>query len=288
LARIDFHIETLVFRHFQIPSFHEGIKMRVAVLCVIVSVGLLSGCSPTKAGSDISNQPIPDSQIYIVGQAQVSSPTTSGKAPYTISCGLQYADTGKSNSDFNSAVVSVNGVVLKRVYRDGYFQNVGLPMQFSQGDSLEFVIKHQKTGTIKGVLYVPPSVMGVSVSPGLSMANLPNSDTLFSLSWDPVVATYSQVEAAGYNYWQTELVASYWLATLADTATVILTDNSGAACPYVYFRVQSFNAIPLQGFAPGSGLTVSGTYFKGNSNMPNVSSNVRQRAMAIMRRVPLR
>ncbi len=150
-------------------------------------------------------------------------------------------------------------------------------MAFSEGDSLEFVIKHQKTGTVKGVVYVPPSVSGVSVSPGLSTANLPNNETTFSLSWSPVTSSYYLVQAAGYNYWQTILVADSTFATQATSATVVLQDSAGNACPYVYFRVLSMNAVLIPGFATGSGFSVSGSYFRGNSNMPNVSANSRVR-----------
>ncbi len=77
---------------------------------------------------------------------------------------MMYADSGKSSSDFNSADVKVNGVALVRVYSNGYFQNTRSVMSFSEGDSLEFVIRHQKIGTVRGVAHVPPSVDGVSVS----------------------------------------------------------------------------------------------------------------------------
>jgi hypothetical protein len=240
---------------------------------MLMIAALLSGCSPTSPG--ISNQPTPNNQIYIVGGAQVKSPSNTGKAPYTVFCALQYADTSMNNRDFNSANVTVNGVALVRVYQNGYFENIGRTMGFSEGDSLEFVIKHQKTGTVRKVVYVPPSVTDLSVFPGLSIANLPNSDISFDLSWTPVTASYYLVEALGYNYWETMLVADSTFATLSESATVALKDSSGSACPYVYFRVQSFNAVPLEGFAAGSGFGVSGAYFNANSNMPNASSNVR-------------
>ncbi len=234
----------------------------------IFAMLLLSGCSPTKVSTDIPNNPISNSQVFIFGDGLVSSPSKSGKAPYAFTCMLQYVDTGKSNSDFNSAVVTVNGVALTRVYNNnGVFQNAGDTRQFSQGDSLEFIIKHQKIGTIREILYVPASVIDVSVSPSPPLANLPNNSTVFKLSWNPVSASYYQVAAFGYNYWETILVSNSWLATAFDTATVVLQDSSGNACPYVSLQVQSFNGVPLQGFAPGSGFQVSGTYFRVYTNM---------------------
>jgi hypothetical protein len=272
--RNEFHIEAFEFTQFRISHFDEGIIMRAMVLCILTLAALLPGCSPT--GSDISSQPTPNSRIYIEGGAYLNSPSATGKAPYTVYCTLMYADTGKNSSDFNSADVKVNGASLVRVYSNGYFQNTRMVMSFSEGDSLEFVIRHQKIGTVRGVVHVPPSVDGVSVSPGLSTANLPNSETTFNLNWVQVTASYYYVQAAGYNYWQTLLVADSSFSTLANSATVVLKDSLGSACPYVYFRVLTFSAVDFQGFAPGSGLSVSGAYFRGSSNMPNVDANVRQ------------
>ncbi len=242
--------------------------MRSAVSYMFVMAMLVSGCSPTKVGTNIPDYTISNNQIYVMGMAEVSTPSKSGKASYAISCDLNYADTSKTNSDFNSAIVTVNGVALVQVYRDGFFQNVHT-MQFAQGDSLQFVIKHQKIGTVKEVVYVPQSVTDVSVSPGLSIAYEPNSDTLFNLSWSPVAANYYLVEALGYNFWQTAIVATAWNVTASDSATIVLKDNSGAVCPYVYFEVQSINTVQLGEFAPGSGFQVSGSYYEGCTNMPS-------------------
>ncbi len=247
--------------------------MKSILSCILVSAALFSGCSPTS--SDISGQPTPNNQIYIEGGAYLNSPSATGKAPYTVYCTLQYTDTSKSNSDFNTAEITVNGVSLVRIYNDGYFQNTRAAMSFSEGDSLSFVIKHPRVGTVKGVVYVPPSVTDVSVSPGLSQANLPNSETTFNLSWAPATVSYYYVQAAGYNYWQTIMVADTAFATLSNNATIMLMDNTGSPCPYVYFRVISYGSVSLDGFAAGSGLGVTGAYFVANSNMPNVSSNMR-------------
>lgn len=247
--------------------------MRAAVLCILASAALLPGCSPTK--EDISDRPVPDNQIYVTAAAQVNTPSASGKSPYTASCRLQYTDTSKSNADFNSANVTVNGAALARLYGDGNFQSIGSTLQFEEGDSLEFIIKHQKVGTVREAICVPPSVSGVTVSPGLSTANLPNSETTFNLRWTPVASNYYYVEAAGYNYWQTMLVADSMFWTQADSATVVLKDSVGSACPWVYFRVQSVNYVPIPGYAAGSGVIVTGAYYRGNTNMPNVSSNMR-------------
>ena len=78
-------------------------------------------------------------------------------------------------------------------------------MRFSQGDSVQFVIKQQKIGTVKEVLYVPPSVMDYSLAPSLSLANEFNTNTIFELGWDPVDANYCAVEGYGYNEWETLL-----------------------------------------------------------------------------------
>lgn len=245
--------------------------MKETFLWILVSAALFPGCSPTK--SDISDRPVPDNQIYIAAAAQVNSPSSTGKAPYTAYCQLQYTDTSKSNSEFNSAKVTVNGVSLARLYADGNFQSIGSTLQCEEGDSLRFVIKHQKVGTVTGVVYIPASVSGVFVSPGLSTANLPNSATTFKLQWNPVSATYYFVEAYGYNYWQTMLVADSTFGTQADSATVMLKDGEGNACPWVYFRVQCVNFVSIPGYATGSGFSVTGAYFKGNTNMPNINSN---------------
>lgn len=245
--------------------------MKATFLCILVSAALLPGCSPTK--SDISDQPVPNNQIYIAAAAGVNTPSSTGKAPYTAYCLLQYIDTSKSNSEFNSAKVTVNGVSLARLYSDGNFQSIGSALQFEEGDSLHFVIKHQKVGTVSGVVYIPASVSSLSVSPGLSTANLPNSATTFKLRWNPVPATYYLVEAAGYNYWQTIMVADSTFGTQVDSATVVLKDTEGNACPWVYFRVQCINFVSIPGYATGSGFSVTGAYFKGNTNMPNIGSN---------------
>lgn len=244
-----------------------------SIFLLMLAAALLPACSPTK--SDISDKPVPNNQVYIMAGAQVSSPSNTGTAPYTVFCQLQYTDTSESNSDFNSASVTVNGVTLRRVYQDGYFQNLGTTMTLSEGDSLEFVIKHSKTGTIKQVVYVPPPLPEVSVSPGFSVANVPNTAATFTLSWTPVAADFYLVEASGYNYWQTALAADTTFVSSSGNATVVLRDSSGDACPWIYIRVQSFNYIPLAGFAEGSGLGASGAFYKSNSNMPNVGSAVR-------------
>lgn len=244
-----------------------------AIFAFMLAAVLLSGCSPTK--SDISDNPTPDNQIYIGAGAEVSSPSNTGEAPYTVYCVLNYTDSSRSNSDFNSANVTVNGIPLRRVYEDGYFQNLGTTMAFSEGDSLEFVIKHRNIGTVREVVYVPPSVPVVSVSPGFSVANLANTATTFALSWTPVSADYYLVEARGFNYWQTILIADTTFLNSSGSATVVLKDSLGDACPWVYLRVWSFNYVPIEGFAVGSAVGVSGTYYNVNSNMPNVSSTAR-------------
>jgi len=248
--------------------------MKKAVWYVFVLVPFLFGCSPTKTESEISSNPIPNSQIGIMGYAQVHSPAQSGKAPYNVQCMIAYADSGKNNSDFNSAVVTVNGVKLARTY-DGTFQNVNDTMRFSEGDSLQFIIKDQKVGTVKETLYVPPSVVDYSISPNLPVQTFQNSNTSFFLSWTPVNASFCSVEAIGYNVWETIPLAQYWQSTLLDTMTVALQDSLGNACPYLAFLVQSYNGLALGGFAPGSGFEVSGAYFKVYSNMPGVGSSVR-------------
>lgn len=245
--------------------------MRTAFLCIVALANFFPGCSPTKAG--ISDQPVPDNGIYIAAAAEVNSPSNTGRAPFTAYCLLQYADTSKSSADFNSAKVTANGIALARVYSDGNFQSMGSSLQFEEGDSLEFVIKHQNVGTVRGVVRIPPSVSGVSVTPGLSTANLPNSETTFTLHWISVPASYYLVEAAGFNYWQTMLVADSVFGTVADSATIVLIDSSGGACPWVYFRVRSINFVPIPGFASGSGFTVTGAYYMPSSNMPNVGAN---------------
>lgn len=246
--------------------------MRAIVLCVSVLAAVLSACSPTS--SDTSDRATPNSGIYITAVAAVSSPSGTGNATYTAYCQLQYIDTSKSSSEFNAAKVTVNGVALTREYSDGYFQNVGKVISFSEGDSVEFVIKHPKVGTVRGTMYVPPSVTDLSVSPGLSQANLPNSENTFNLHWTPVAANYYLVQAQGYNYWQTELVADSMFSTQADSATVVLKDSSGSPCPWVYFRVITFDWLAFQGFAGGSGVSVTGAYYKGNTNIPGVNSNM--------------
>ncbi len=247
--------------------------MKAVLLSAIAIVTLLTGCSPTS--SDISGQPTPDKAISIVGGAEVNSPSLAGKVPYMVYCSIQYTDTSVSNKDFNSAEVTVNGVALVRAYRDGYYQNLGKTMTFSEGDSLEFVIKQKKIGTVKGVVYVPPSVQGVTVSPVLLGANVPNEYTSFDLSWDPAQSNFYFVIAAGYNYWETELVADSVFSTQAQSASIMLADTSGSACPYVYFRVQSYNVFPIEGFAAGSEFDVSSSYYRGNTNMPSVNVNTK-------------
>jgi len=247
--------------------------MKAILWYIMATMIFFAGCSPTS--SDTSGQPTPNAQVIVVGGAEVNSPSNTGKAPYTVYCALQYADTSKNSSEFNSADVTVNGVSLVRVYRDGYFQNVGKAMAFSAGDSLEFVIKHPKVGTVRGVAYVPQSVTDLSVSPTPSTANLANTATTFNLSWSPVTASYYMVQAVGYNIWETELVADSSFSTIATNASVVLEDSTGSACPYVYFRVVTINTIMLTDFASGSGIGVTGAYYNASTNMPGVSSNVR-------------
>lgn len=258
--------------YYRTSHFDEGLEMKAIVLCVLSLAAMLPACSPTS--SDTSDQATPNNGIYIMAAAEVSSPSSTGKATYTVYCQLQYTDTSKNSSEFNTAKVTANGVALTREYADGYFQNVGKIMSFSEGDSIEFVVKHPKVGTVRGTVYVPPSVTDLSVSPGLSQANLPNSEITFNLSWTPVAASYYMVQAVGYNYWQTEVVSQSVFPTQSDTATVVLQDTSGDACPWVYFRVLTIGTVSLQGFAAGSGLNVTGAYYKANTNMPGVSSNM--------------
>jgi len=249
--------------------------MKKAVWYVFALIPFFFGCSPTKIESEIPSNPIPNSQIGIMGYAQVHSPAQSGKATYNVQCMIMYADSGKSNSDFNSAVVTVNGVRLARTY-NGTFQNVNDTMRFSEGDSLQFVIKDQKVGTVKETVYVPPSVINYSISPSLPVQTFQNSNTSFFLSWTPVNASFCSVEAVGYNIWETIPLAQFGHSTLLDTMTVVLQDSIGNACPYLAFLVQSYNGLALGGFAPGSGFEVSGSYYKVYSNMPGVGSNIRQ------------
>lgn len=251
--------------------------MKTFFLFILVAA-LLSGCSPTK--SDISDNPTPDNQIYISGIAQVNSPSNTGKAAYSIYCMLEYTDTSRNNSDFNSANVTVNGVALKRYSVDGYFQNLGTTTTFSEGDSLEFVIKHRNIGTVRKVMYVPQSLPDVSVSPGFSTANLPNTATTFTLSWTPVSSEYYLVQAQGLNYWETALVADTTFVNSSGSATVVLKDSAGNACPWVVIQVESFNFLPIDGFAAGSGFGVSGASYVVKSNMPNVGSITRSGAIS--------
>ena len=238
--------------------------MGKAALCMLVGLALLSGCSPTDSGNAVADYPTPNAQIIVSGYAQVQSPMQSGKTAYSITCAIQNQDQSKSNSEFNSATATVNGIALGR-YSDGVFVNVG-EMQFSQGDSLEFIVKHPKIGTIKQVLSVPPSISDYTVSPGMPAQNFTNNLSTFFLSWTPVDANLYYVATDCYNAREV-FMTEYGFSTSADTITVVVQDSTNHPYPFLQFRLMSFNAASVTGFAIGSGFYVEGTYFKVYSNL---------------------
>lgn len=248
----------------QTLRFKERIMMRNRGLYLLMSLAVLAGCSPTDSGNEIPDHSIPDPQIEVVGYAQVQSPTQSGKALYSISCELQYTGQSKSNSDFNSATVTVNGSSLGR-YSDGYFVNTD-SMRFSQGDSLEFVVRHAKIGTIKEIIQVPPPVQNYSVVPSLPINNFANVNTTFLVSWNPVSANLYYLICDCYNSREV-FVTETWFSTSADSIAVALEDSADHAYPFLQLRLLSFNAVPLSGFSPGSGFYVGSPYYQVHSNL---------------------
>ncbi len=225
---------------------------------------LLSGCSPTKSG--ISDNPVPNSQIIIGGSAfaQASSSVQSGKAAYSITCMIQYTDRTKSNSEFNSATVTVNGIALGK-YSDGVFINTE-NMNFSQGDTLEFVIKHPKIGTVKETIQVPLPVPSYSLSPSLPSNNFPNVNTTFLVSWNPVGANAYYVISDCYNAREV-FITEDGLSTSSDSMTITVQDSSGNAYPFLQFRLMSINWIPVPGFSTSSGFNIGSSYYKVYSNL---------------------
>jgi len=238
--------------------------MGKAVLCLLLGLLMLSACSPTDSGNGIADHPTPNPKIIVSGYAQVQSPVQSGKAAYSITCYLQNQEQSKSNSEFNSATVSVNGIALGRS-SDGVFVNVGA-MQFSEGDSLEFVVKHTQIGTIKQVLTVPASVSDYKISPGIPIQNFANGISQFVLSWKPVDANLYYVLTDCYDAREVFL-AQYDFSTTADTIAFTVQDSLNNPYPFLQFYLISFNSAPVTGFAQGSSFSVMGTYFKTYSNL---------------------
>ena len=231
---------------------------------MLMMLALFSGCSPTDSGNTVADQPIPNSAIVISGSAQVQSPAQSGKAVYGVTCVTQYTDQSKSNSDFNSAIVTVNGMTLKR-YSDGFFVNTDT-MRFSEGDSLEFIVKHPKIGTVRGSLQVPQSVSTYSIFPNLPTNNFANGNTTFSLSWNPVNADFYYILSTCYDS-REFFVTQYGRSTSSDTVTIVLQDSTNHAYPFLDFRLMSFRFLSLPGFSSGSGFYVSSPYYKVYSNL---------------------
>jgi hypothetical protein len=238
--------------------------MRKTVLCLLISLALFSGCSPTDSGNEIADHSIPNPQIMVVGYAQVQSPMQSGKALYSITCELQYEGQSENNSDFNSAIVTVNGSSLGR-YSDGVFVNTD-SMRFSQGDSLEFVVRHPKIGTIKEIIQVPPAVQNYSVVPSLPINNFANVNTAFLVSWNPVSANLYYLICDCYNSREV-FVTETWFSTSSDSITGVLQDSTDHAYPFLQLRLLSFSAVSLSGFSPGSGFYVGSPYYKVYSNL---------------------
>ncbi len=254
--------------------------MRLFVSGMFVLAFLLSGCSPTKSESDIPSYPIPNNAIVIGGEALVNTPTLSGKASYSIRCFVQYADRSKSDSEFSSAEVTVNGVALAQSFFPGFFQNTR-SMRFGQGDSLQFVITHPKIGTVKETVYVPPPVTDLTISPDLTIEGAPNRDTSFTLSWSPLSASYYDVSARGYDLSASIVLSNASGTTTTNSETVVLKDSSGNACPFVYFQVVSMNDTPCQDFAGGSGFMVGASYYQESTDMQIVAARPQVRGKII-------
>jgi hypothetical protein len=139
-------------------------------------------------------------------------------------------------------------------------------MQFSEGDSLEFVIKHSEVGTIKQVLLVPQPVQDYSVFPGLPADNSANTNTKFFISWEPIGATFYYLISDCYNSREVFMTEN-WSYTMADSVTVVLEDSTSQAYPFLQLRLLSYNAVSLSGFADGSAFYVSSSYYKVHSNL---------------------
>ncbi len=238
--------------------------MGKAVFGMLVAAALLWGCSPTDSGNGTADHPTPNAQIMVACYATVQTPAQSGRASYTVDCMFLNQDTTKSNSEFNSAAVTVNGVTLGR-YSDGVFVNVG-SMEFTEGDSLEFVIKHPKIGTVRQVLRIPESVPDYTLAPALPAKNFANSVGNFLVKWSAVDADLYYAQFDCYDA-REFYMGNYGYFTPTDSMAVVVQDSVGDPFPFLEVRLMSFNYVPVAGFAPGSGFYVGCANYKVYSNL---------------------
>lgn len=237
-------------------------------LTALVSAALLCGCPRSGENDGALNPPdeqaIPDTAIVVYGYAEPQAPVATGKASYQITCGLAYSDFTKDNSDFNSAAVSVNGIALNRK-SDGVF-TASNPVELSEGDTVSFVLKHSKVGTVKEKIMVPASVPDFTISPALPQSGTLNGRAAYFLSWNRVNADQYYAAALAYDSLK-QGVVQVAINTGKDTCTVIAHDLSGRPYPFLRIWVSTYNLVSLTGFGGLSRFKVSGTYYKSYSNL---------------------
>ncbi len=240
-------------------------------MLVIVFAGFMfSGCTnPVSSSGGIANHPIPNSDVFFVGTAQVSTSGSSGPSEYTANCQLGYRDNSPGDSVFNASEITVDGITMTQQGGAGMFSARGLML--SSGDSVVFVVRNRVIGTVRQVLRVPPSIIDCILQPSIPAAGVMNQSSGYSVAWGTgaVGANYYRLQAVTYD--SLKAVANTWATmTTSNTLTFpswIFQNPAGGVYPYLEITVLPFNSISYPGFAAGSGFSVSSAHFEDYTNL---------------------